>query len=95
MINNRFYFEPVFNFQDRQRDLESELKKVDDSISSIKERMDSAEKLVEEGNILLKACVKKMNHGQQKVETGRKNKRKLDEKLQKAIKKRKEMVESK
>ena len=88
------------NFQDRQRDLESELKKVDDSISSIKERMDSAERLVEEGNILLKACVKKMNHGvfldgQQKVETGQKNKRKLDEKLQKAIKKRKEMVESK
>ena len=41
-----------------------------------------------------------MNHGvfldgQQKVETGQKNKRKLDEKLQKAIKKRKEMVESK
>ena len=51
----------------------------DDTIKSLKKRLNTAENLVEDGNKLLKQCVNKMNrgiflYGQQKIQLGFKTK---------------------
>ena len=44
-----------------QKKRADDLKRVEDAMVSLNQRMKAAEKLVEEGNKLLKLCVPKMN----------------------------------
>ena len=66
-------------FQSLQEKRENDLKRVEDAIASLNQRIEAAEKLVEEGNKLLKLCIPKMNQslflqGQQKIELGQRRK---------------------
>ena len=68
--------------------------------SNLNFQIDAAEKLVEDGNKLLKLCVKKMNQklfldGQQKIELGQKRKQELKADLDVQKKKRKDLDNSK
>ena len=60
-------------------------------------QLEVAEKLVEDGNKLLKICVKKMNQaifieGQQKVELGQKRKQELNKELDTELAKKKKLL---
>ena len=76
------------------------MREADDTVKSLKEILNAAENLVEDGNKLLKQCVNKMNRGifldsQQKIELGQKRKKELNEELKLANEKRKELVQAK
>ena len=49
------------DFQAKQRNLEGLVREADDTIKSLKERLDTAENLIEDGNKLLKQYVNKMS----------------------------------
>ena len=66
-------------FQSLQEKRENDLKRVEDAIASLNQRIEAAEKLVKEGNKVLKLCIPKMNQslflqGQQKIELGQRRK---------------------
>ena len=66
-------------FQSLQEKRENDLKRNEDAIASLNQRIEAAEKLVEEGNKVLKLCIPKMNQslflqGQQKIELGQRRK---------------------
>ena len=67
-----------------QRNLEALVTEADDTIKSLKKRLNTAKNLVEDGNKLFKQCVNKMNRGifldgQQKIQLGQKPKNELYE----------------
>ena len=78
---------PITNnddFQAMQRNLEALVTEADDTIKSLKKRLNTAKNLVEDGNKLFKQCVNKMNRGifldgQQKIQLGQKPKNELYE----------------
>ena len=86
--------------QNKQKKHEDERKRIDEKISNLNFQIDAAEKLIEDGNELLKLCVKKMNQkmfldGQQKIELGQKRKQELKADLDVQKKKRKDLDNSK
>ena len=88
------------DIQNKQKKREDERKRIDETISNLNFQIDAAEKLVEDGNKLLKLCVKKMNQklfldGQQKIELGQKRKQELKADLDVQKKKRKDLDNSK
>ena len=83
-------------FQSLQEKRADDLKRVEDVIPSLNQHMKAAEKLVEEGNKLLRLCVPKMNQalllqGQQKIELGQKMRLELKSELASKNKKKKEL----
>ena len=87
-------------FQSLQKKRADDLKRVEDAIASLNQRIEAAEKLVEEGGKLLKLCVPKMNQalflqGQQKIELGQKRKLELKSELASENKKKKELSTAK
>ena len=73
-------------FQSLQKKHVDDLKRVEDAIASSNQCIEAAEKLVEEGNKLLKLCVSKMNQalflqGQHNIELGQKRKLELKSEL--------------
>ena len=92
-------YDQVKSFLAKQKKVAEQAKEVDDEIELIRERMQSAKRLVDEGSKLLKAYVTNMNRGifldgQGKVETGQKRKKELDEDLKKAIKRKKILIKN-
>ena len=76
------------------------MKRVEDAIASLNQQKETAKKLVEEGNKLLKLCVSKISQapllqGQQKIELGQKRRLELKSKLASKNKKKKEMSTTK
>ena len=76
------------------------MKRVEDAIASLNQHKETAKKLVEEGNKLLKLCVSKISQapllqGQQKIELGQKRRLELKSKLASKNKKKKEMSTTK
>jgi len=70
---------------------------VEVNINRLNVQLEVAEKLVEDGNKLLKICVKKMNQaifieGQQKVELGQKRKQELNKELDTELAKKKKLL---
>ena len=88
-------------FQSLQKKRADDLKRVEDAIASLNQRIEAAEKLVEEGGKLLKLCVPKMNQalflqGQQKIgRKGQKRKLELKSELASENKKKKELSTAK
>lgn len=79
---------------------EKEFEEIENNIKIVESKMQSAERIIEDANKLLKACVKKINtqifiDGQQKVEIGLKRKSKLKAELEVAMKKKKCFIEKK
>ena len=73
-------------FQSVQKKHADDLKRVEDTIASLKQCIEAAEKLAKEGNKFLKLCVPKMNQalflqGNQKLEPGQKRKVELKSRL--------------
>ena len=88
------------DFQAKQMNLEALVREKDGTIKSLKERLNAAENSFEDGNKLLKQCVNKRNcvlflGGQQKIELGQKQKKKMSEKFEQANKKCKDLVQPK
>ena len=84
-------------YQEKNAD---DLKRVEDAIASLNQHKETAKKLVEEGNKLLKLCVSKISQapllqGQQKIELGQKRRLELKSKLASKNKKKKEMSTTK
>ena len=77
------------------------MKRVQDAIASLNQHIEAAEKLVEEGNKLLKFCVPNMNQvlsykdKKQKIELGQKRKLELKSELGSENKKKKELSTTK
>ena len=87
-------------FQSLQKKSVGDLKRVEVAIASLNQCIEAAEKLVEEGNKLLKLCVPKMNQalflqGQQKIELGQKRNPALKSELASENKKKKEQSTAK
>ena len=73
-------------FQSLQKKRADDLKRVEDAIARLNQRIEAVEKLVEEGNKLLKFFVSEMNQalflqGQQKIELSQKRKLELKSEL--------------
>ena len=73
-------------FQSLQKKRADDLKRVEDAIARLNQRIEAVEKLVEEGNKLLKLFVPNMNQalflqGQQKIELSQKRKLELKAEL--------------
>ena len=88
------------DIQNKRKKREDEKKRIDETISNLNFQIAAAEKPVEDGNKLLKLCVKKMNQklfldGQQKIELGQKRKQELKADLDVQKKKRKDLDNSK
>ena len=82
-------------FHSLQKIRADDLKRVEDGIEGLNQRIEAAEKLVEEGNKLSKLFVSKMNQmlflqGQQKIELDQKRKLELKSKIASENKKKKE-----
>ena len=87
-------------FQSLQKKSVGDLKRVEVAIASLNQCIEAAEKLVEEGNKLLKLCVPKMNQalflqGQQKIELSQKRNPALKSELASENKKKKELSTAK
>ena len=73
-------------FRSLQKKRADDLKRVEDAIANLNQRIEAAEKLVKEGNKLLKLCVPKINQalflqGKQKIELGQKRNLELKSEL--------------
>ena len=87
-------------FQSLQKKRADNLKRVEDAIARLNQRIEAVEKLVEEGNKLLKLFVPNMNQalflqGQQKIELSQKRKLELKAELASENEKKKELSTTK